>query len=81
MRSTWRTGAGGSRFEKRLQHRVQRARAAQHGGGEPVAGRTVAGIHRRQCVQRVLKRAVAVEHTGQQLERGVAGGVCHCGGS
>ncbi len=68
----------GRRFpEQRLQHRVQRAQAPQHRGGQPMGGGAVAGIGWRQLVQRVLQGAAVVEHGGQQIEGGGAGEIGH----
>ncbi len=65
--------------EERLQHRVQRARPAQHGGGDPVRGGAVARFRGRQGVQRFLEGAVPVQHGGEQVEGAFAGGVGHGG--
>ncbi len=63
--------------QMRLDHRIQAAQPAQHGGGEAVRRGAVAGIGGRQRVQRLVQRTVAVEHGAEQGERGLAGRVGH----
>ena len=66
-------------LEERFQHGVQRAEPAQRRGHQAMRRGAVARGERRQRVQRFLQRAAAVEHRGEQVERGVAGGVGHDG--
>ena len=63
--------------QERLQHGVERAHAAQHGGGKAMTGGTVAGLDAGLGIERLLERAAAIKHGTQQIEGRLAGWVAH----
>ena len=59
--------------EVTLEHRVERALVAEHGGREPVRGGAVAPVGIGQRVERVVERAVALGDLDEQREGSPAG--------
>jgi hypothetical protein len=59
----------------RLHNRIQRAEAAQHGGGQAMGGGAVASVGRWQTVQRILQRPVLLEDGLEKGKRERAGWV------
>ena len=65
----------GGAVQERLQHGVERAEAAERGGGQAVGGGAVAAVVAGCRVERLVERAAAAEHGGEEIEGDLAGWV------